>query len=86
MKPTYDAFIVKELSSGAEAPRNLWRKVGAAWNHRDGLGISIQLDLLPVPFDGRLVLRETIEEPAQGGDDEENPWGDAFSDEHDLPF
>lgn len=39
-----------------------WTKVGAAWKHRDGHGFTIQLEV--VPINGRIVLRQPIEDPA----------------------
>ena len=36
--------------------KGFWTKVGAAWPHRDGKGLSLQLDVLPV--NGRIVLRQ----------------------------
>lgn len=32
-----------------------WTRVGAAWDHKDGEGLTLQLDL--VPINGRIVLR-----------------------------
>jgi hypothetical protein len=37
-----------------EAP---WTRIGAAWSHSDGEGLSLQLDLMPVAG-GRIVLRD----------------------------
>lgn len=84
MKPDYDAFTVKELPAADDVPRKLWRKIGAAWEHRDGRGISIQLDLIPVQFDGRLVLRAP--EVAGLPEEEEPRDDDFFEDEDGLPF
>ncbi len=33
-----------------------WNRIGAAWEHEDGEGLTLQLDLLPVTG-GRIVLR-----------------------------
>ena len=33
-----------------------WTRLGAAWNHEDGEGMTLQLDLMPVAG-GRIVLR-----------------------------
>lgn len=35
---------------------SFWTKVGAAWPHRDGKGLSLQLSV--VPMNGQMVLRE----------------------------
>ena len=34
-----------------------WTKIGAAWNHKDGLGLNIETDFTPIG-DGRTVLRD----------------------------
>jgi hypothetical protein len=36
------------------------RRDGAAWPNKDGKGLSVQLDVLPI--DGRLMLREPLPE------------------------
>lgn len=37
--------------------KKFWTRIGAAWDHEDGKGLTIQLDLVPVNG-GRIVLRE----------------------------
>lgn len=52
--PDYIAYHVREGERG----KSYWTRLGAAFAHKDGEGINIQLDVLPVGgFDGRLVLR-----------------------------
>jgi hypothetical protein len=53
-KPTLYAYSVKER----EGQKSVWTKIGAAWAHEKGNGFSIQLDALPLNFDGRIVLTE----------------------------
>lgn len=48
--PKYDAFLVRENASGGKSH---WYRIGAAWPHRDGKGLSVDL----VPY-GRVELRE----------------------------
>lgn len=36
----------------------IWTRIGAAWHHEDRRGINLQLDVIPVSFSGRIVLRE----------------------------
>jgi len=55
-KPDFIAYSVRESRDG----KGHWNKVGAAWQHRDGQGLDIQLESLPL--DGRLTLRELREE------------------------
>lgn len=42
-KPTYIAYFVKQ---GAE--RAFWTECGVAWPHKDGLGLRLKLDAVPV--------------------------------------
>lgn len=34
-----------------------WLRIGAAWPNKDGKGFTLQLDMLPVNFAGRIALR-----------------------------
>ena len=52
-KPTLIAYTVKDRGEGQKA---FWTRIGAAWPHGSGNGLSIQLDALPL--DGRIVLTE----------------------------
>lgn len=36
--------------------KGFWTRIGAAWSHKDGEGLTLQLDLVPVAG-GRIVLR-----------------------------
>jgi len=38
-----------------------WNRIGAAWEHKDGDGLTLQLDLIPVTG-GRIVLRAPKQE------------------------
>ena len=51
-KPTLIAYSVRER----EGQKPVWTRIGAAWPHGSGNGMSIQLDALPL--DGRIVLTE----------------------------
>lgn len=50
--PDYLAYNVRQTNDGT----GIFNKVGAAWWHRDGKGMEIDLDSMPV--DGRVTLRE----------------------------
>ena len=41
--------------------KKFWSRIGAAWEHEDGEGLTLQLDLLPVTG-GRIVLRAPKQE------------------------
>ena len=41
--------------------KKFWNRIGAAWEHEDGDGLTLQLDLMPVAA-GRIVLRKPKED------------------------
>jgi len=45
--------------------KSFWTRIGAGWEHEDGKGLTLQLDLVPVNG-GRIVLR-VPSEPAEDG-------------------
>lgn len=48
-QPAYLAYVVKE------GEKDYWTRIGAAFAHKDGEGLNLILQALPV--NGRLVLR-----------------------------
>lgn len=48
------AFIAWQVTERGE--KTHWHKVGASWQHKDGKGMTLALDVLPLK--GRIVLRE----------------------------
>ena len=48
--PAFQAYHVTNKGDDS-----FWTKVGAAWPHRDGKGLSLQL--LVIPMNGQIVLR-----------------------------
>jgi len=51
--PKYFAYSVKERGNGKKA---IWTRIGAAWDQQKGGGINIELEALPLAFDGKIVL------------------------------
>lgn len=51
---TPPALIAWHVSERGE--KKFWNRIGAAWEHEDGEGLTLQLDLLPVTG-GRIILR-----------------------------
>ncbi|MCA3301217.1 MAG: hypothetical protein ACK5TM_00355 [Methylobacterium sp.] len=49
-RPSHEAFVVE-----GEGKATTWTKIGAAWPHEDGTGLTVKLSALPLT--GRLVLR-----------------------------
>ena len=60
-KPTLIAHTVRER----EGQKPVWTRIGAAWPHDKGNGLTLQLEALPLNFDGRIVLREPAEDDAE---------------------
>jgi hypothetical protein len=58
-KPDFVAYQVQDTEDG----KGIWNRIGAAWRHRDGHGIELNLNSLPV--NGRVTLRELKEERMQ---------------------
>ena len=54
--PHLIAFHVKEIDDD----KGFWTRIGAAWDHEDGKGLTLELTLIPVDG-GRIVLREPEE-------------------------
>jgi hypothetical protein len=51
-----DFFVHGEKVLG---PRNtILVRIGAAWRHEKGNGVGVQIDALPLDFNGRIVLLE----------------------------
>ncbi len=58
------AFIAWHVAGdGKEGKKAFWTRIGAAWKHKDGEGLNLQLDLVPIGG-GRIVLRTPKEDDA----------------------
>ncbi len=62
-KPTHKVLAVSDRSDSDNGNKSYWTRIGAAWPAKNGRGLSIVLDALPL--NGRLVVLEV--------DDEEPP-------------
>lgn len=60
------ALIAYHVAERGE--KSFWTRIGAAWDHEDGKGLTLQLELLPASG-GRIVLREPAADEAQGQDE-----------------
>ncbi|MEQ8824260.1 MAG: hypothetical protein RIC14_07790 [Filomicrobium sp.] len=58
--PDYVVSYVKE-----DRGQKRWIRVGAAWKHQSGDGVSLVIDAVPVNFSGELVLRPPYAEDQQ---------------------
>ncbi|MCI0655078.1 MAG: hypothetical protein L0Y39_11460 [Methylococcaceae bacterium] len=63
-KPDFIAYQVQETQDG----KGIWNRIGAAWRHKDGQGMEVSLNSLPV--NGRVTLRTMREERMQDYADE----------------
>jgi hypothetical protein len=59
LPPSLIAYHVVERSQD----KKFWTRIGAAWDHEDGEGMTLQLDLVPAAG-GRIVLRAPREDEA----------------------
>lgn len=63
-RPTHTAYTVREFTRADTGELDAqWFEVGRAWSHKDGKGLDVVL--LAVPVDGRVVLR--VNEPRGEG-------------------
>lgn len=70
-QPNAPEFLAWHVTDKGE--KSFWNKVGAAWRHKDGKGYTLQLEV--VPINGRIVLRQPLDEPS--GRDGQNENGSA---------
>ena len=55
--PSYDVFFVRPPRQ--EGEQATWLELGAAWEHADGKGHDVVINVLPVGgWNGRLTLRK----------------------------
>lgn len=57
--PNLIAYHVSERGE-----KKFWTRIGAAWDHEDARGLTLQLELLPAAG-GRIVLREPRDEDVE---------------------
>lgn len=58
--PVYNAFTTRDYD-GKDGKKTYWTQIGKAFAHKNGKGLDIVLDALPV--NGRIVLLEPKEKP-----------------------
>lgn len=59
-RPDFEAFVVE--GDGDDA---YWTKIGGAWSHENGEGLTVRLTALPLS--GKLVLRKPKAKAAKEG-------------------
>jgi len=60
--PSLIAYHVTERGE-----KSYWNRIGAAWDHEDAKGLTLQLELMPTNG-GRIVLRQPAEEEVPEGE------------------
>lgn len=63
-KPTHTAYSVRDFKKQDGAAHSSWSKIGVAFLHKDGKGLDVVLDALPVS--DRIVLRIPTPKKATG--------------------
>jgi hypothetical protein len=61
-KPPFYAYAEKDRGRGRDP---ILIRIGAAWPHEKGKGCTIQIDAMPLNFDGRIVLFEPKSDDSQ---------------------
>jgi hypothetical protein len=71
--PKLIAYHVADRGRG----RKFWTRIGAVWDHKNGEGLTVFLNVLPIDFDGRVVLLPPRDdEQVEGEQDEADTAGD----------
>ncbi len=61
-RPSHRAYVTEDVTEG-KRQKTFWTKVGAAWPHKDGKGLTVSVSP-GISISGRLVLREWSEDPS----------------------
>ena len=49
-------FIVYGVTTRDKGKKDILTRIGGAWNHQKGDGINLQIQALPLNFEGKIVL------------------------------
>jgi hypothetical protein len=57
--PTHTVYSVTKRpdQSDPRQTKSFWKPIGAAWLHKDGNGLSLQLEFMPLNPSAQLVIR-----------------------------
>jgi hypothetical protein len=83
--PKLIAYHVEDRGRG----RKFWTRLGAVWEHKNGEGLTVFLNVLPVDFDGRIVLlppRDDADQQTGEPDDGDTAGEAAEGDDEGMPF
>ena len=71
-KPDFVAYGEKDLG---RRNNSILIRIGAAWRHKEGNGVGIQVDALPLDFNGKIVLLEPKQDGQPAGSNLEQRGG-----------
>ena len=57
----YDVLVVDNYEDAQGTEKASWTRVGVAFAHKDGLGLNVELQAIPVS--GKLVIRRHEDKP-----------------------
>ena len=78
--PVFIAYAVSEGGRG----RKFWTRLGGVWEHKKGEGFTVFLNVLPIDFDGRVVLLPPkADDEAQDEGEDEASTGEV---DDEIPF
>ena len=85
-KPNPPALIAYAVSDQGRG-RKFWTRLGGAWRQKNGEGFTIFVNVLPIDFDGRIVLMPPKEPDEAGEGEGEAEAGTAGENpDDDMPF
>ena len=77
------AFVAYHVSDQGRA-RKFWTRLGGVWPHKSGEGLTVFVNVLPIDFDGRIVLMPPKEQDDDGQAADAETVAEAPDDE--IPF
>ena len=89
-KPNPPAFIAYSVSDQGRG-RKFWTRLGGAWPQKNGEGFTVFVNVLPIDFDGRIVLmppreQEKEQDQADAGQPEDPADAANAADDGEIPF
>lgn len=78
--PAFVAYHVSDQRRG----RKFWTRLGGVWPHKSGEGMTVFVNVLPIDFDGRIVLMP----PKEQDDDRQATDAETVTEQVDdeIPF
>ncbi|KAB2880560.1 MAG: hypothetical protein F9K38_10135 [Pseudorhodoplanes sp.] len=81
--PAFIAYSVSDQGRG----RKFWTRLGGAWPQKNGEGFTVFVNVLPIDFDGRIVLMTPKEQDqADAGQPEGAVDAAAPAEDDEIPF